>query len=104
MNVKYVLVPDSRARPPYNSDIFLSSLLFKGGSFLSLELLVLDPFERIGKIYLQNALTYASWRIWSRNRCYNTETIIRPSVDAWLPEGERTEVVSDPQMGGLGLP
>jgi hypothetical protein len=35
---------------PHNSDNFLSSLLFKGGGFLSSNRPVLDPFEQTRKI------------------------------------------------------
>ncbi|KAL2193831.1 hypothetical protein P885DRAFT_63606 [Corynascus similis CBS 632.67] len=56
VNVAELPVPNSRLRPPHNSDIFLSLLSFKGAGFSSLERLVLGPLERIRKIYRQKAL------------------------------------------------
>jgi hypothetical protein len=46
--------PDSRFHPPHSDDSFLSSLLFKGGGFLSSKLPVLAPSEQTQNFYVQN--------------------------------------------------
>lgn len=75
IKVKYLPAPDSRSRPPRNSDIFLSLSLFGRGGFLSSEQPVLSPFERTGKIYRQTVPATEARR---RRLLYFVHPLLRP--------------------------